>query len=130
MTELLPCPFCGGEGVLCRPPLGRTYVCCDANFCSGPKNTDTEAIAAWNRRAPVWQLISTAPKDGSKVMLHGPVAWLEYMFDDAAPLEEASVFGSFSDGEWRTETANPYSDIVRPTHWQPLPAPPQEPTNE
>ena len=108
---------------------------CDA---TGPKrlgpvgqdDDKREAIAAWNRRAPVWQPIATAPKDGSKVMLHGPVAWLEYMFDDAAPLEEASVLGSFSDGEWRTETANPYSDIVRPTHWQPLPAPPQEPTNE
>ena len=50
--ELLPCPFCGGSAVLCRPSIGRPYVCCDSKFCSGPKDTPAEAIAAWNRRAP------------------------------------------------------------------------------
>lgn len=49
--ELLPCPFCGGEAVLCKPFAGRPYVACETSFCSGPKDTAEEAIAAWNRRA-------------------------------------------------------------------------------
>ena len=52
MTELLPCPFCGGEAqtlrngswwcVACRTPF-----CCDV----GKFDTEAEAIAAWNTRA-------------------------------------------------------------------------------
>ena len=52
MTELLPCPFCGGEAqtlrngswwcVACRMPF-----CCDI----GKFGTEDEAIAAWNTRA-------------------------------------------------------------------------------
>lgn len=52
MTDLLPCPFCGGEAqtlrngswwcVACRTPF-----CCDV----GKFDTEAEAIAAWNTRA-------------------------------------------------------------------------------
>lgn len=51
-TEFLPCPFCGGPAVLCKPFAGRPYVACENNFCSGPKETEADAIAAWNRRTP------------------------------------------------------------------------------
>ncbi len=51
MSEALkPCPFCGGAAVLCKPAFGRPYVACMNNFCPGPKETESEAIAAWNRR--------------------------------------------------------------------------------
>ena len=49
MTELKPCPFCGGEAKLSSN--GKEVVClgCEAlgPFC----DTEAEAIEAWNRRA-------------------------------------------------------------------------------
>lgn len=53
MTELLPCPFCGGptetwdDGVF-------WHVICKSEDCaamSSPCFTEAEAIAAWNTRA-------------------------------------------------------------------------------
>lgn len=64
--ELLPCPFCGGEPET-SGSMSRTYVYCEACgasgssiFHGGPTNDrdilnrcEAEAIAAWNRRAPI-----------------------------------------------------------------------------
>jgi len=49
--DLKPCPFCGGKAILLRPEGGRPFVCCQTNFCTGPKATPEAAIAAWNARA-------------------------------------------------------------------------------
>lgn len=57
MQELKNCPFCGAEAEICESlgHVGKEYVAecteCDAliPFCV----SDAEAIAAWNRRAPV-----------------------------------------------------------------------------
>ncbi len=53
--ELKQCPFCGGAAMLVAPTMGKPYVCCDANFCTGPKPSADDAIAAWNRRADLCQ---------------------------------------------------------------------------
>ena len=50
---LLPRPFCGGRASLVSPAMGRPYVCCDDNYCTGPKPSAEQAIAAWNRRAAI-----------------------------------------------------------------------------
>ena len=50
---LAPCPFCGGRASLVSPAMGRPYVCCDDNYCTGPKPSAEQAIAAWNRRAAI-----------------------------------------------------------------------------
>lgn len=60
MTELKPCPFCGG-----KPKLNKRWYCTDENgadvhlygvFCTGcyvmflENNTEEDAIRLWNRR--------------------------------------------------------------------------------
>lgn len=60
MSELLPCPFCGGEAnTLHRPHVidCRYSVGCNDDECRGfiglswLYKTEAEAIAAWNSRA-------------------------------------------------------------------------------
>lgn len=58
-TELLPCPFCGGEAyTLSQAPNGTGYsVGCHDDECRGfialswIYKTEAEAIQAWNTRA-------------------------------------------------------------------------------
>lgn len=58
MSELKPCPFCGGEARLTSfddGPVKRWFIQCKKHIeCGGrmiAKPTETEAIVAWNRRA-------------------------------------------------------------------------------
>ena len=60
-TELLPCPFCGGEAKIieaygwlvqctsCFASVGQN--CTEGGFLAGDYRTEAEAIAAWNSRA-------------------------------------------------------------------------------
>lgn len=58
MTEktqkLKPCPFCGGDASYLYKQSSTTwYVFCGECESSGAESySETEAIAAWNRRAP------------------------------------------------------------------------------
>lgn len=61
---------------------------------------------------PEWQPIETAPKDGTRVLL-----WRRAIRDQPAPI--------MADGFWcETCWVWPYI-LSEPTHWQPLPAPPE-----
>ena len=63
MSELLPCPFCGGEAKVCRGIYGSWFVRCANDYknmanhgcyvspTTTAKDTEAEAIAAWNTRA-------------------------------------------------------------------------------
>lgn len=56
-VELLPCPFCGGEGVKCfhvdGPVRTRHWVLCrDCHACPGDKLSEAAASTAWNTRTP------------------------------------------------------------------------------
>lgn len=61
MTELKPCPFCGGEYAQVRymggkwqepSAFGSGYrgECCDCGAMTAAYDTEAEAIAAWNSR--------------------------------------------------------------------------------
>ena len=61
MTELKPCPFCGGDKVATIPCEGGFYVVCydilhstgeGCGSSSGWHETEQKAIEAWNRRVP------------------------------------------------------------------------------
>lgn len=60
-----------------------------------------------------WQLIETAPKDGSWILL-----WWPYW-------NFRVLLGRFYRGQWEAETAiSDAADSEPPTHWMPLPDPP------
>lgn len=54
-TELLPCPFCGGEAEPFNPfdNADGTWcvLCSECAAATGFEQTEAEAIAAWNARA-------------------------------------------------------------------------------
>lgn len=55
MSELLPCPFCGGEAEIKQTEYGWFYPACtnwscSCNWCEAYK-TEAEAVEAWNTRA-------------------------------------------------------------------------------
>lgn len=55
MSELLPCPFCGGEArMLVQMMFDAVFFGAKCDNCgaeAAAKNTEAEAIAAWNTRA-------------------------------------------------------------------------------
>lgn len=70
-----------------------------------------------------WQPIETAPKDGARVLL-AKFGWAEDMEGN----NEYRLFFSVS-GSWWTERdywTDGLEKLIPPTHWMPLPAPPQD----
>ena len=126
---LIPCPFCGGEGVQCNTwNLGDVGVTLHAISCFVSRggcgarsrwcHTTTEAVEAWNRRATPgggdgWRPIETAPKDEAHLCAHGHYLWVR-----AWETDPSSSFHP----RW---SPPPYRWYGEPTHWMPLPAPPR-----
>jgi hypothetical protein len=148
---LAPCPLCGGPMSWCGDvvtedePEGHTChhlrcVPCGYNVDFNGKQFDVAdtmeqlralVFAAWNRRAPAvppnWKDIATAPKDGTWILL------CQATGADGEPIESES-FGLFvqraawwkGDGwiDYCSMTRDP-SVFFKPTHWMPLPPPPE-----
>ena len=69
-----------------------------------------------------WQPIETAPKDGTRVLIYDGVAiksgmfvqWFHYFLQ-----EKQEGWGTNWDNEFQAP-----DEVMYPTHWMPLPAPP------
>ena len=54
MSDLKPCPFCGGEAKIRETDIGGFHVCCTNCPCDYGRywfSTKRLAAIAWNRRA-------------------------------------------------------------------------------
>lgn len=52
-SEMMPCPFCGGEAEISSHEIFGSAVICNTEGCAAnleSHNSDAEAIAAWNTR--------------------------------------------------------------------------------
>lgn len=140
MTELLPCPFCGGAVHLYYDSEHSTadwithddprHECgIDSQFFE----SRAEAIAVWNRRAPVevkpltWQPIETAPKDGTEFQ-----AWVLTMgngfWEPRCRFDENECFQIWDRVDYDTDGWAVYPNLD-PTHWMPFPDPPEPTTS-
>ncbi len=59
-----------------------------------------------------WQLIKTAPMDGTAVLLHIPAL-------------RPAVLSSWYNNNWVNHAGFRLVDKLKPTHWMPLPDPPE-----
>jgi len=140
VANLLPCPFCGGpastehfEGALkgWRWSVGCSDHRIEADeggsverVCYGFQSmtsfaTKAEAIAAWNRRAPVsgWQSIETAPRDGTRFL-----TWDSYY-----GVRMGRAFMRADHDDWLSyvdSNGSSHKGGIRASHWMPLPAAP------
>lgn len=79
-------------------------------------------LLAMEERA--WRDISTAPRDGTEVLLYG--IWSgEISGDDPTP---DLYIGSCSYEKWVVSGGDYYAAYINPSKWMPLPAPPPEET--
>lgn len=161
-AQLKPCPFCGGKPTM-RERGGNErngyntdleLDCnCGASIATETQNngglpTETVAAAkrrlraAWNTRAPQWQSIESAPRDGTLILLGRPGDEADDRLPISTPgrwfegYEDGADYMGHDDGFMdtdfqkfscpRTFGAESYrSSGFQPTHWQPLPAPPE-----
>jgi hypothetical protein len=71
---------------------------------------------------PKWREISTAPKDGTRILITGGTYWRDY----SPPRHDEKPMGIVTTG-FLSDGVYIISDILvaQPTHWMPLPQPPE-----
>ncbi|MFV7423986.1 Lar family restriction alleviation protein [Stenotrophomonas geniculata] len=148
--ELKACPFCGGrefrdfEGLAwSRIPECRG---CGARAMGPFSDVRRNPVDVWNTRASQWQPIESAPKDGTACIGFSPGVGCPILIRWIAPQDfmTTSECERYMDGcadsevdeaeEWLETPAwwaadfnagDMLAEDCQPTHWQPLPAPPE-----
>ena len=134
MTELKPCPFCGGKAELkqdMRYPRSGKYagmsvkayeVICPNSDCiiyNADNNyffTREEAAEAWNRRSPDWISVNKRlPEESGDYLV-----FVEGMIENMLYSKQHSA--------WNADDLNCHKnyEITTVTHWMPLPEPPEQ----
>jgi hypothetical protein len=112
-------PFLGLVGlVLCVTAATLALMLLPAAISGGlADGTQTDEDAAWPAAPPVtWQPIATAPKDGTRIMI---------CRNERIEVARWGLVGGMGDRVWLIGR-DPCSLLTPPTHWRPLPAPPQD----
>ena len=131
---LKACAHCGGRGEMDQfspDAMDEWRVICADKSCEawGPEaSTRDAAITAWNRRAPAWEGIETAPMNQEvDLWMVDRIAGIEWREPDA----EQDENGWFIVDLERGREPVGFGDIQVPTHWRerpdaPLPAAPAD----
>ena len=68
MSELKPCPFCGGEAKSNNSMRGSYYVYC---ITCNAASDDTNGVDKWNTRKPDgWVSVETPPKEYGEYIIY------------------------------------------------------------
>lgn len=102
-----------------RQAKERPKTLIDEMVAKGPLPDEVGDIRA-GKLAGHWQPIETAPKDGTDVFLFFPLEGLDH------EVFATRVIASHRGGHWvfQGRAVRGYSDALQPTHWMPLPSPP------
>lgn len=109
------------------PDVEAVIAALDAKYPLAKSQAVLDAITLLRRMQ--WQPISTAPKNGTFVLLYGAVysdvdthkaAWEDNKYDEDSPQMMWCVANS-ADRDYYTR-----DEVTNPTHWMPLPEPPPE----
>jgi len=145
MSELKPCPFCGGEAKRTDieeegENFGGSYISCKR--CLASSNLEfgrkENFVRNWNRRASGWQPIETAPRDGTPFIgAFFNIRWADsHRKNDIVRCWWQPEFEAFISSCREIVMAEGYtingksremhSPVIEPvTHWMPLPPTPQ-----
>ena len=122
MSELNPCPFCGGEAYVSKWCYKVLCIDCDAEVFIERETSDgvKEVSLKWNARADGWISVDDRlPEVGIKVLCYRPEA--EKSGDEIIKVSYAL------DGKNRSPQGieHKFECWCHVTHWMPLPNPPK-----
>lgn len=114
---------CGLDALLTASPAPCGTFKADNVPSADLQNTADASLTASPAGLRTWQPIETAPKDGRMVLLYPSRCWVEECDRGEVGYWDADF------GEWGGE--GPRAEDYRgPTHWMPLPQPPDPPSPE
>jgi Lar family restriction alleviation protein len=132
MSNLKPCPFCGGVAKLKAPGYEHYSPCwvkCTQCGAEGPtKSSEEKAEKGWNERAQEDKWIPVKEKlpdkDGRYLVCDGG-AVLEACFSPTGQLRRNQNGEFYRLPSWSTTDCYESEDLDHVTHWMPLPEPPE-----
>ena len=111
MSELKPCPFCGGEAKSNNSMRGSYYVYC---ITCNAASDDTNGVDKWNTRKPDgWVSVETPPKE-----------YGEYIIYDGLQSTSGNYNPEEAGTSWEWVFTHDFTKARGVTHWRELPPPP------